>query len=559
MVISKICCIGAGYVGGPTCSVMALKCPDIQITVVDRSTERIAQWNSDKLPIYEPGLDEVVRQCRNRNLFFSTDIEKAIQEAELIFISVNTPTKTYGNGRGRAADLKYVEGCARMIAEMSQNSKIVVEKSTVPVRAAESIMHILKANHKPGVKYDILSNPEFLAEGTAVEDLLKPDRVLIGGEQTPEGQAAIEKLCWVYEHWIPKKNIITTNTWSSELSKLAANAFLAQRISSINSLSAVCEATGADVSEVARAVGLDSRIGPKFLQASVGFGGSCFQKDILNLVYICEGLNLPEVAAYWQQVIDMNDYQKTRFSQKIIECLFNTVTDKRISILGFAFKKNTGDTRETPAIAVCRTLLDEGAQLNIYDPKVEPEQILADLTHPKVTESPEHVKRAVQIFADPYDAVRGTHALVVCTEWDEFVVCHHCRRHAASKPTDHHNPNHHHHNLPPHHPSSNHEPRCPVVSNSVPFAVPFAFFPQSLNYERIYASMMKPAYIFDGRKILPHERLQQIGFHVQTIGKRLLQRSHQQQQDPSVRPYPSHQTNGHGPLPANGDGPSAQA
>uniref|UniRef100_A0A182SNX4 UDP-glucose 6-dehydrogenase n=1 Tax=Anopheles maculatus TaxID=74869 RepID=A0A182SNX4_9DIPT len=288
-----------------------------------------------------------------------------------------------------------------------------------------------------------------------------------------------------------------------ELSKLAANAFLAQRISSINSLSAVCEATGADVSEVARAVGLDSRIGPKFLQASVGFGGSCFQKDILNLVYICEGLNLPEVAAYWQQVIDMNDYQKTRFSQKIIECLFNTVTDKRISILGFAFKKNTGDTRETPAITVCRTLLDEGAQLNIYDPKVEPEQIIADLTHPKVTESPEHVKRAVQIFADPYDAVRGTHALVVCTEWDEFV---------------------------------------------------------SLNYERIYASMMKPAYIFDGRKILPHERLQQIGFHVQTIGKRLLQ---QQDTAATVRPAPfpaaHHLTNGYGPLPANGDGPSAQA
>ncbi|XP_050074311.1 UDP-glucose 6-dehydrogenase [Anopheles maculipalpis] len=557
MVISKICCIGAGYVGGPTCSVMALKCPDIQITVVDRSTERIAQWNSDKLPIYEPGLDEVVRECRNRNLFFSTDIEKAIQEAELIFISVNTPTKTYGNGRGRAADLKYVEGCARMIAEMSQNSKIVVEKSTVPVRAAESIMHILKANHKPGVKYDILSNPEFLAEGTAVEDLLKPDRVLIGGEQTPEGQAAIEKLCWVYEHWIPKKNIITTNTWSSELSKLAANAFLAQRISSINSLSAVCEATGADVSEVARAVGLDSRIGPKFLQASVGFGGSCFQKDILNLVYICEGLNLPEVAAYWQQVIDMNDYQKTRFSQKIIECLFNTVTDKRISILGFAFKKNTGDTRETPAITVCRTLLDEGAQLNIYDPKVEPEQIIADLTHPKVTESPEHVKRAVQIFADPYDAVRGTHALVVCTEWDEFVVCHQCHRHIASKPTVAGHPNqNHHHNLPPHHPSSNHEPRCPVDSNTVP-VVPFAFFPQSLNYERIYASMMKPAYIFDGRKILPHERLQQIGFHVQTIGKRLLQ-----QDTATVRPpfaAAHHLTNGHGPLPANGDGPSAQA
>ncbi|XP_058124610.1 UDP-glucose 6-dehydrogenase isoform X1 [Anopheles ziemanni] len=557
MVISKICCIGAGYVGGPTCSVMALKCPDIKITVVDRSTERIAQWNSAKLPIYEPGLDEVVRQCRNRNLFFSTDIETAIQEAELIFISVNTPTKTYGNGRGRAADLKFVEGCARMIAEMSQNSKIVVEKSTVPVRAAESIMHILKANHKPGVKYDILSNPEFLAEGTAVEDLLKPDRVLIGGEQTPEGQAAIEKLCWVYEHWIPKCNIITTNTWSSELSKLAANAFLAQRISSINSLSAVCEATGADVSEVARAVGLDSRIGPKFLQASVGFGGSCFQKDILNLVYICEGLNLPEVAAYWQQVIDMNDYQKTRFSQKIIECLFNTVTDKRISILGFAFKKNTGDTRETPAIAVCKTLLDEGAQLNIYDPKVEPEQIMADLTHPKVTDSPEYVKRAVQIFADPYDAVRGTHALVVCTEWDEFVVCHRRRHQRFQAPCS---------------VSSSCSSSCSSSSSDgdgqqedspeqrgtnrglSPFVVPFVVFPQSLDYERIYASMMKPAYIFDGRKILPHERLQQIGFHVQTIGKRLLGAAAQSRSTvPPSHPIP----NGHCAPLANGAGAQA--
>uniref|UniRef100_A0AAG5D5J1 UDP-glucose 6-dehydrogenase n=1 Tax=Anopheles atroparvus TaxID=41427 RepID=A0AAG5D5J1_ANOAO len=581
MVISKICCIGAGYVGGPTCSVMALKCPDIKITVVDRSTERIAQWNSDKLPIYEPGLDEVVRQCRNRNLFFSTDIETAIQEAELIFISVNTPTKTYGNGRGRAADLKFVEGCARMIADMSQNSKIVVEKSTVPVRAAESIMHILKANHKPGVKYDILSNPEFLAEGTAVEDLLKPDRVLIGGEQTPEGQAAIEKLCWVYEHWIPKRNIITTNTWSSELSKLAANAFLAQRISSINSLSAVCEATGADVSEVARAVGLDSRIGPKFLQASVGFGGSCFQKDILNLVYICEGLNLPEVAAYWQQVIDMNDYQKTRFSQKIIECLFNTVTDKRISILGFAFKKNTGDTRETPAIAVCKTLLDEGAQLNIYDPKVEPEQIMADLTHPKVTDSPEHVKRAVQIFADPYDAVRGTHALVVCTEWDEFVVCHRQRRHyrhpascsvsscsyfssssssSSSSSDGDEQQQQRQQQQDAKSPASDHTPEALRATNRgpSPTVVPFVVFPQSLNYERIYASMMKPAYIFDGRKILPHERLQQIGFHVQTIGKRLLGSASGASQRPTAAPPSTHSIpNGHCAPLANGAGAQA--
>ncbi|XP_055378680.1 UDP-glucose 6-dehydrogenase [Condylostylus longicornis] len=468
MQVKKVCCIGAGYVGGPTCSVMALKCPDIQITVVDKSAERIAQWNSDKLPIYEPGLDDVVKKCRNNNLFFSTDIETAIQEAELIFISVNTPTKTFGNGKGRAADLKYVENAARMIAELAKSNKIVVEKSTVPVRAAESIMHILRANQKSGVRYDILSNPEFLAEGTAVEDLLNADRVLIGGEETPEGQEAIETLSWIYEHWIPKKNILTTNTWSSELSKLAANAFLAQRISSINSLSAVCEATGADVSEVARAVGLDSRIGSKFLQASVGFGGSCFQKDILNLVYICEGLNLPEVAAYWQQVINMNEYQKARFSQKIIECLFNTVSDKRISIFGFAFKKNTGDTRETPAITVCKTLLEEGAKLDVYDPKVEPEQIIDDLTHPAVTEYPEDVKKAVQIHSDPYSAVRGTHAIVLCTEWDEFTT---------------------------------------------------------LDYKRIYQSMMKPAYIFDGRKILDHDRLQQIGFHVQTIGKKIINRS----------------------------------
>ncbi|XP_021938997.1 UDP-glucose 6-dehydrogenase isoform X2 [Zootermopsis nevadensis] len=442
MVIKKICCIGAGYVGGPTCSVMALKCPHITVTVVDKSKDRIAQWNSDKLPIYEPGLDEVVAECRGRNLFFSTDIETAIKEADLIFISVNTPTKTFGNGKGRAADLKYVEGAARMIAEMASGDKIVVEKSTVP----------------------ILSNPEFLAEGTAIDDLLKADRVLIGGEDTPEGHAAVEKLCWVYEHWISRCNIITTNTWSSELSKLAANAFLAQRISSINSLSAVCEATGADISEVARAVGLDSRIGSKFLQASVGFGGSCFQKDILNLVYICECLNLPEVAAYWQQVIDMNEYQKSRFSAKVIESLFNTVSDKQITILGFAFKKDTGDTRESPAIHVATTLLDEGAKLHIYDPKVEPSQIIDDLTHLSVTEEPENVKNSVTIHSDPYAATMGTHAIILCTEWDEFVM---------------------------------------------------------LDYERIYKGMMKPAHIFDGRKILDHDRLIKIGFQVQTIGKRL--------------------------------------
>ncbi|KAG8230810.1 hypothetical protein J437_LFUL010590 [Ladona fulva] len=440
MVIKRICCIGAGYVGGPTCSVMALKCPDIIITVVDKSKERIMQWNSEKLPIYEPGLDDVVKTCRGRNLFFSTDIETAIIEADLIFISVNTPAKSFGIGKGRAADLKYVEGAARMIAKVATGDKVVVEKSTVPVRAAESILKILRANNKPGVSYQILSNPEFLAEGTAIDDLINADRVLIGGEDTPEGQAAIEKLCW------------------------AANAFLAQRISSINSLSAVCEATGADVTEVAKAVGLDSRIGAKFLQASVGFGGSCFQKDILNLVYICECLNLPEVAAYWQQVIDMNEYQKSRFSGKVIEALFNTVTDKRIALLGFAFKKNTGDTRESPAIHVSKTLLDEGAKLHIYDPKVDHKQIMYDLTHACVTDDPEKVKNSVSIHDDPYSATSGTHAIVLCTEWDEFV---------------------------------------------------------SLDYEKIYDGMMKPAYIFDGRKILDHSQLLKIGFHVETIGKRL--------------------------------------
>ncbi|KAL1130512.1 hypothetical protein AAG570_011758 [Ranatra chinensis] len=476
MVIKKICCIGAGYVGGPTCSVIALKCPDITVTVVDKSKERIAQWNSEKLPIYEPGLDEVVRQCRGINLFFSTNIATAIKEADLIFISVNTPTKTFGNGKGRAADLKYVESAARIIADVATGHKIVVEKSTVPVRAAESIMNVLRANQRSGVSYQILSNPEFLSEGTAIDNLLNADRVLIGGEDTNEGNAAVEELCWVYEHWIPRINIITTNTWSSELSKLAANAFLAQRISSINSLSAVCEATGANVSEVAMAVGRDSRIGPKFLQASVGFGGSCFQKDILNLVYICECLNLPEVAAYWQQVIDINEYQKSRFSAKIIESLFNTVTDKQIAILGFAFKKDTGDTRESPAIHVAKTLLDEGAKLHIYDPKVvifniscyyfnvENCQILEDLTHPYITDEPENVKDSITIHSNAYSATSGTHAIVVCTEWDEFTA---------------------------------------------------------LDFQKIYKNMIKPAYVFDGRMILNHEELAKIGFVVHTIGKRM--------------------------------------
>lgn len=464
MTIKKICCIGAGYVGGPTCSVIAYKCPEVQVTVVDVNQQRIAEWNSDELPIFEPSLDQVVKTCRGRNLFFSTDVDKAILEAELIFISVNTPTKTYGLGKGRAADLKYVESCARRIAEIARSSKIVVEKSTVPVKAAESITNILKANVKPGIKYQVLSNPEFLAEGTAISDLLSPDRVLIGGEYSEEGQEAVNALGWIYQHWVPKEKIITMNTWSSELSKLAANAFLAQRISSINAMSAICEVTGADVSEVAHAVGTDSRIGSKFLKASVGFGGSCFQKDVLNLVYLCECLNLPEVAAYWQQVVDINNFQRRRFSNLIIQRLFNTVANKTIAIFGFAFKKDTGDTRESSAIYICQHLLEEGAHVNIYDPKVKREQIMRDLARLEFSESPERIAELVTICPDAYTAADRSHAVVVMTEWDEFA---------------------------------------------------------NLNYKTIYSKMLKPAFIFDGRLILDHHALIEIGFHVEAIGKRL--------------------------------------
>ncbi|KAJ7393391.1 hypothetical protein OS493_006363 [Desmophyllum pertusum] len=400
--IKAICCIGAGYVGGPTCSVIALKCPEIKVTVVDLSKPRIDSWNSDKLPIFEPGLDDIVKQCRGRNLFFSNDIDSAIREADLIFICVNTPTKTFGLGKGRAPDLKYIEAAARHIAVVAadQGEKIVVEKSTVPVRAAESITRIFDANGNRG-KFQVLSNPEFLAEGTAIKDLMDPDRVLIGGEQTREGYKAVEALSSVYEHWIPKENIIKTNTWSSELSKLlAANAFLAQRISSINAMSAICEATGADVSEVASAIGRDTRIGSNFLRASA--------------------LNLPEVANYWYQVVAMNEDQRRRFANRIVHCLFNTVTDKKIALFGFAFKKNTGDTRESASIYICKYLMDEGARITVYDPKVEKDQIHLELTHPSISEDPERVDRLITIVTDPYKAVESAHALVICTEWDEF-------------------------------------------------------------------------------------------------------------------------------------------
>ena len=439
-------------------AMIAYKCPHITVTVADINEARIAAWNSDELPVFEPGLDEIVRSSRGVNLFFTTDKVTAIRDADVIFVSVGTPTKTYGAAAGRAADLKYVELCARDIAAHSDRSKIVVEKSTIPVRTAESLKAVLSANSSDSISFQVLSNPEFLAEGTAMDDLDDPDRVLIGGEETPEGKTAMETLADVYATWISRDKIIQTNLWSSELSKLVANAFLAQRISSINSISALCEETGANVDEVASAIGKDSRIGSKFLKSSVGFGGSCFQKDLLNLVYLCEHFGLPEVAQYWRSVIGMNDWQKRRFSNRIINSLFNTVNGKRIAILGFAFKKDTNDTRESPAIYVGRDLLEEEASLAIYDPKVTSNQIYLDLgakSEPKREEK-------IEVCSDAYEAVEGAHALAILTEWDEF---------------------------------------------------------RDLNYRKIYDRMMKPAFIFDGRNIANRKELIDIGFKVYAIGR----------------------------------------
>ena len=460
MTIKSICCLGAGYVGGPTMAMIAAKCPHIQVTVADMNEARISAWNSDTLPIYEPGLDAVVASAIGKNLHFTTDIRAAIAGADLIFVSVGTPTKSYGIGAGRAADLRYIESAARLIAEVSEGNKIIVEKSTIPVKTATAIKSILAANSPNGATFQVLSNPEFLAEGTAIQDLESPDRILIGGEATQEGNAAVEALVSVYANWIPRSRILTTNLWSSELSKLVANAFLAQRISSINSISALCEATGADVDEVARAIGMDSRIGSKFLKASVGFGGSCFQKDILNLVYLCESFNLPHVSEYWRQVVHLNDWQKTRFVEKIVRTLYNTVNGKRIGILGFAFKKDTNDTRESPAIHVCRDLLNERAHLAIYDPRVSPETIREELIYAGVPAT--LINSNVEICTDPYTAADGAHALATLTEWDEF---------------------------------------------------------RDLDFPRIYNLMLKPAFVFDGRAVLPHEALKAHGFDAFVIGK----------------------------------------
>ena len=428
MKVTNICCIGAGYVGGPTMAVIALKCPHIKVTVVDINQSRINAWNHidlDQLPIYEPGLKEVVEEARGRNLFFSTQAEKAIDAADMIFMSVNTPTKTYGEGKGMAADLTFVEKCARQIARAATSNKIIIEKSTLPVRTAEKIKEVLLANNKK-VEFEVLSNPEFLAEGTAIQDLLKPDRILVGGEDTKSGKAAIRSLVSIYKNWIPEEKILTTNVWSSELSKLASNAMLAQRVSSINSLSALCEETGANIEEVSKAIGMDSRIGPKFLKASVGFGGSCFQKDILNLVYLCKYYGLEEVSDYWFQVVKINDYQKNRFAKKIIQGLNGTVNQKKITLLGWAFKKDTNDTRESAAIYVANQLLEEGAELHIYDPMVNEAKIHQDITllgeskNNSITEIQNKLKRCI-VHKDHMEATQESYAIAILTEWDEFI------------------------------------------------------------------------------------------------------------------------------------------
>src|SRR5690554_52183 len=421
MKIKNICCIGAGYVGGPTMSVLALKNPNIKVTVVDINQQRINSWNDENLndlPIYEPGLKEIVNEARGKNLFFSTEVDKAIDEAEMIFISVNTPTKTYGKGKGMASDLKYIELCARQIARVAKSDKIVIEKSTLPVRTAQTIKSILDHTGN-GVQYQILSNPEFLAEGTAVRDLENPDRVLIGGDSDEDGMKAMEALASVYAAWIPREKILTTNVWSSELSKLTANAFLAQRVSSINAISELCEATGANVNEVSRSIGMDSRIGNKFLQASVGFGGSCFQKDILNLVYIAKSYGLHAVADYWEQVVIMNDHQKTRFAHNIVRTLYNTVAGKKITFLGWAFKKDTNDSRESAAITVADELLHEQAEIAVYDPKVSQEQIYSDLEY-LGTHTPERIRQLVSVYHDPYELCDSAHPIALTTEWDKF-------------------------------------------------------------------------------------------------------------------------------------------
>ena len=460
MKINNICCIGAGYVGGPTMAVIAQKNPDIIVNVVDMNSKKIDAWNSknlDKLPVYEPGLSNFIKEARGRNLFFSTDINKHIEEADMIFISVNTPTKTSGEGEGYAADLKYIEACAKQIAKVSKTNKIIVEKSTVPVRTSEKIKSIIKENNK-NLEFQILSNPEFLAEGTAMRDLEVPDRVLIGGDDSKGGKKAIKSLVNIYSKWVPKENILTTNLWSSELSKLCANAFLAQRISSINSLSELCEETGADIEEVSKAIGMDSRIGSSFLKTSVGFGGSCFQKDILNLVYIARSIKLNNVADYWEQILIINNHQRNRFSEKLINCIDKNNLSNKILLLGWAFKKDTNDSRESAAIYISKNLLSNGIKIDIYDPRVEKKQIVNDLDSMNFN----FELNNINVIKKPLKNINKYNLIAIATEWDEFI---------------------------------------------------------DYDWNDVFNKIKKPAFIFDGRNILNKDEIKMIGFNYSSLGR----------------------------------------
>lgn len=480
--IRKICCIGAGYVGGPTSAVIASKNPDIQVTVVDYNAERIAAWSTDSLPIYEPGLLEVVKAARDTtsskrapNLFFSTDVDRCIAEAELILLSVNTPTKSLGRGAGHASELSYLESAVRKIGAVSTTSKIIVEKSTVPCRAADTLRDVLAATSKPGLHFEILSNPEFLAEGTAIPNLLHPDRILIGSLETPLGLAAAQSLADIYASWVPPSNIITINLYSSELAKLAANALLAQRISSINALSAMCEPLGADIDEVSHAIGLDSRIGNRMLKASVGFGGSCFRKDILSLAYIAESLHLFEVAEYWRAIVGINEYQKDRFTRRIVRCLYGSLAGKTLAVWGFAYKKDTGDTRETAAITVIENVLTEGANVRIYDPLVKDSQIRHELQ--RTTEKLDGLQEQLVVCGSAYEACAGADAVVILTEWDEFSNRGDGGRRDSRRGKE------------------------------------------RVEWERVAGVMRRPMFVFDGRNVVDRGALEALGFRVEGIGK----------------------------------------
>ena len=469
MKIKKVCCIGAGFVGGPTMAVIALKCPHLKITVVDVNVKKINAWNGElsKLPVYEPGLAEIIEEVRNVNLFFSTEVDKAIEESEMIFMAVNTPTKTSGPGKGYAADLQYVEKCSEQIAKSSKSNKIIVEKSTLPVRTAEKIKEILESNKKSDIELEVISNPEFLAEGTAINDLFKSDRVLIGGEKTLKGNEAVNHLVEIYNNWIPVDKIYTTNVWSSELSKLVSNAMLAQRVSSINSISALCEKTGADINEVSKAVGLDSRIGPNFLNSSIGFGGSCFKKDILNLVYIARHYDLNEVADYWEGVVNMNNYQTERFAKKIIDSFNSGINNKLIAILGWSFKKNTNDSRESPSIYLAKKLLYGGAIINVYDPMVNKSRIISDIKNLLIddgnsTKQIDDFLKRLNICDTLYKSVDKSNAISICTEWDEF---------------------------------------------------------KDIDWQKVKKLMNKYLLVFDGRNIVDKERIDELGFTSYVIGQ----------------------------------------